>query len=180
MVRRAAEMRIKYDAKRGTELGQEMDLDVNGSHGWGDNMETDGGDHGAELTKLENKMLSYGQALQAEYAKDPRKEISKSLNEIWASVAYRNPLKEPQVSHLLDGKGRVTVAEELNSAILCRFFLLFVHTFEIPSNIEPFSIAGEVITGIAGNALCADQRAAGRATKGWRPRSICLATGCSR
>ncbi|KAL6837819.1 hypothetical protein V8C40DRAFT_230921 [Trichoderma camerunense] len=118
MVRRAAELSIKYDAKRGTELGQEMDLDVNGSHGWGDNMETDGGDHGAELTKLENKMLSYGQALQAEYASDPRKEISKSLNEIWALVAYKNPLKEPQVSHLLDGKGRVTVAEELNSAIL--------------------------------------------------------------
>lgn len=121
MVRRAAELSIKYDAKRGTELGQEMDLDVNGSHGWGDNMETDGGDHGAELTKLENKMLSYGQALQAEFANDPRKEISKSLNEIWALVAYKNPLKEPQVSHLLDGKGRVTVAEELNSAILCGF-----------------------------------------------------------
>ncbi|KAL7959858.1 hypothetical protein V8C34DRAFT_97504 [Trichoderma compactum] len=118
MVRRAAEMRIKYDAKRGTELGQEMDLDVNGSHGWGDNMETDGGDHGAELTKLENKMLSYGQVLQAAYDKDPRKEISKALKDIWASVAYRNPLKEPQVSYLLDGKGRVTVAEELNSAIL--------------------------------------------------------------
>ncbi|KAL7949598.1 hypothetical protein V8C42DRAFT_311370 [Trichoderma barbatum] len=118
MVRRAAELGIKYDAKRGNELGQEMDLDANGSHGWGDNMETDGGDHDAELTKLENKMLSYGQALQAEFANDPRKEIGKALNEIWALVAYKNPLKEPQVSHLLDGKGRVTVAEELNSAIL--------------------------------------------------------------
>ncbi|RFU71756.1 hypothetical protein TARUN_10506 [Trichoderma arundinaceum] len=118
MVRKAAELSIKYDAKRGNELGQEMDLDINGGHGWGDNMETDGGDHGAELAKLENKMLNYGQSLQAEYASDPRKEISKALNEIWALVAYKNPLKEPQVSHLLDGKGRVTVAEELNSAIL--------------------------------------------------------------
>ncbi|PTB68692.1 SPRY-domain-containing protein [Trichoderma citrinoviride] len=118
MVRKAAELAMKYDGKGGNELGQEMDLDVNSSHGWGGSMETDGGDHLAELAKLENKMLSYGQALQAEYAGDPRKEINKALNEIWALVAYKNPLKEPQVSHLLDGKGRVTVAEELNSAIL--------------------------------------------------------------
>lgn len=117
MVRKAAELSIKYDGKRGGD--QEMDLDLNGSHGWGDNMETDGGDHRAELTKLENKMLKYGQSLQGEYAGDSRKEIGKALNEIWALVAYKNPLKEPQVSHLLEEKGRVTVAEELNSAILC-------------------------------------------------------------
>jgi hypothetical protein len=116
MVRKAAEMSMKYDSKRGGE--QEMDLDVNGSHGWGDNMDTDGGDHRAELTKLENKMLKYGQSLQGEYAGDSRKEIGKALNEIWALVAYKNPLKEPQVSHLLEERGRVTVAEELNSAIL--------------------------------------------------------------
>lgn len=116
---------MKYDGKGGNDVGQEMDLDVNSSHGWGGSMETDGGDSLAELTKLENKMLSYGQALQAEYAGDPRKEINKALNEIWALVAYKNPLKEPQVSHLLDGKGRVTVAEELNSAILCESLYFF-------------------------------------------------------
>lgn len=120
MVRKAAEMSMKYDSKRGGE--QEMDLDVNGSHGWGDNMDTDGGDHRAELTKLENKMLKYGQSLQGEYAGDSRKEIGKALNEIWALVAYKNPLKEPQVSHLLEERGRVTVAEELNSAILCESY----------------------------------------------------------
>lgn len=116
MVRKAAELSMKYDSKMGGE--QEMDLDLNGNHGWGDNMDTDGGDHRAELTKLENKMLKYGQSLQGEYAGDSRKEIGKALNEIWALVAYKNPLKEPQVSHLLEERGRVTVAEELNSAIL--------------------------------------------------------------
>lgn len=117
MVRKAAELSMKYDSNRGGE--QEMDLDLNGSHGWADNMDTDGGDHRAELTKLETKMLKYGQSLQGEFAGDSRKEIGKALNEIWALVAYKNPLKEPQVSHLLEERGRVTVAEELNSAILC-------------------------------------------------------------
>jgi hypothetical protein len=139
MVRKAAELSIKYDGKRGSDLGQEMDLDVNGGHGWEDDMETDGGDHGAELTKLENKMLKYGQSLQGEYASDTRKEIGKALNEIWALVAYKNPLKEPQVSHLLDEKGRVTVAEELNSAILCEFGLAFPLSFLVDSAILPFA-----------------------------------------
>ncbi|KAF4996526.1 hypothetical protein FGRMN_4455 [Fusarium graminum] len=72
----------------------------------------------AENAELERCMLEYGQKLQEEYANDPRIEVSKALNEIWALVAYQNPFKEPQVSHLLDRNGRVAVAEELNSAIL--------------------------------------------------------------
>ncbi|KAI1032387.1 hypothetical protein LB505_005117 [Fusarium chuoi] len=63
-------------------------------------------------------MLEYGRTLQEQYVNDPRVEVSKALNEIWALLAYENPLKVPQVSHLLDRNGRVTVAEELNSAIL--------------------------------------------------------------
>ncbi|KAK5992403.1 Ran-binding protein 9 [Cladobotryum mycophilum] len=117
MVRKAAQLSMVYESKSSNgHSAQEMDLDE--SHGWGDNMmDTDSGDQ-AELMRLETNMLEYGQTLQAEYSNDPRKEISKALNEIWALVAYRNPLKEPQVSHLLDRKGRAAVAEELNSAIL--------------------------------------------------------------
>lgn len=74
-----------------------------------------------DLLELEGNMLEYGQALQSEYANDPRREVRKALDEIWSLVAYRNPLKESQVSHLLDRKGRVAVAEELNSAILRKF-----------------------------------------------------------
>lgn len=99
-----------------------MDLDMNGSEStvWAA-LDADAVENSAELVELERSMLEYGQSLQAKYANDPRKEVAKALNEIWALVAYRNPLKEPQVSHLLDRKGRVAVAEELNSAILCKF-----------------------------------------------------------
>ncbi|UZP35981.1 hypothetical protein NXS19_003797 [Fusarium pseudograminearum] len=95
---------------------QTMDIDLNGSEN--SSWETDGGENATELAELERSMLEYGQKLQEEYANDPRVEVSKALEEIWALVAYQNPLKEPQVSHLLDRNGRVTVAEELNSAIL--------------------------------------------------------------
>lgn len=97
---------------------QGMDIDTN-AHGyeWDDAPLTHDPD---EVLQLETEMLEYGQTLQAEYAEDSRKEVGKALDEIWSLIAYRNPLKEPQVSHLLDRKGRVTVAEELNSAILCK------------------------------------------------------------
>ncbi|KAF4983314.1 hypothetical protein FZEAL_1252 [Fusarium zealandicum] len=121
MVRKAAQLNMLGDSKQsnGHASGtapQSMDLDLNGSENiaW----EADGGENTAELAELERSMLEYGQKLQEEYANDPRKEVSKALNEIWALVAYQNPLKEPQVSHLLDRRGRVAVAEELNSAIL--------------------------------------------------------------
>ncbi|KAM5369583.1 hypothetical protein ACJZ2D_008942 [Fusarium nematophilum] len=121
MVRKAAQLNMLNDSKQSNGHGldaapQSMDLDLNGSDNavW----EIDGSENTAELAELERSMLEYGQKLQEEYANDPRKEVSKALNEIWALVAYQNPLKEPQVSHLLDRRGRAAVAEELNSAIL--------------------------------------------------------------
>ncbi|KAI5467107.1 concanavalin A-like lectin/glucanase domain-containing protein [Mariannaea sp. PMI_226] len=121
MVQKAAQLNMANDSKNSNGFStdaarRDIDVDMNGSENpaWGpvDNETL------AELHELERDMLEYGQTLQAEYANDPRKEISNALNEIWALVAYRNPLKEPQVSHLLDRKERVAVAEELNSAIL--------------------------------------------------------------
>ncbi|KPM44768.1 hypothetical protein AK830_g1819 [Neonectria ditissima] len=124
MVRKAAQLNTINDSKKSNGhaaagTSQDMDLDMNGSENpaWAA-LDADGTDNSAELVELERSMLEYGQALQAEYANDPRKEVAKALNEIWALVAYRNPLEEPQVSHLLDRNGRVAVAEELNSAIL--------------------------------------------------------------
>ncbi|RSL40781.1 hypothetical protein CEP53_013154 [Fusarium sp. AF-6] len=121
LVRKAAQLNMLNETKNSNGHGsnaapQSMDIDLNGSDtsAW----EADGGENTAELAELERSMLEYGQKLQEEYANDPRKEVSKALNEIWALVAYQNPLKEPQVSHLLDRRGRVAVAEELNSAIL--------------------------------------------------------------
>lgn len=121
MVRKAAQLRMGVDAKSNgvgpepNSTSQEMDLDSNG----GENIARDQDTLATELGEVERKMLEYGQALQSEYANDHRREVIKALDEIWALVAYPNPLKEPQVSHMLDRKGRVAVAEELNSAILC-------------------------------------------------------------
>ncbi|RDA88309.1 hypothetical protein CP532_6588 [Ophiocordyceps camponoti-leonardi (nom. inval.)] len=114
MVCKAAHMRAASEGRRNN--GHEMDIDGEMT-GWSDSMDTDGSDQ-TELTKLEQDMLEFGQALEAQYANDPRKDVSQTLGEIWALVAYSNPLKEPLVSHLLDRKGRAAVAEELNSAIL--------------------------------------------------------------
>lgn len=118
MVRKAAQLRMASDQRRSNGHGPDMELDFDNS-GWAETMETDDAESQAELLEVERDMLGYGQLLQAEYASDPRREVSQALGEIWALVAYSNPLKEPQVSHLLDRKGRVTVSEELNSAILC-------------------------------------------------------------
>jgi Ran-binding protein 9/10 len=67
---------------------------------------------------LTQDALLYGQSLQEEYRNDERREVHAALNEVFGLMAYPNPLKEPKVAHLLDRKGRVAVAEELNSAIM--------------------------------------------------------------
>ncbi|KFG81281.1 SPRY domain containing protein [Metarhizium anisopliae] len=129
MVRKTAQLRSAIDSKMSnghrpgsSSISQDMDVDVNGEDdmAWNEhtNFEADMENAQFELLKLEEEMLSYGQTLGATYARDPRIEVSKALEEIWALVAYSNPVVEPTVSHLLDKKGRVAVAEELNSAIL--------------------------------------------------------------
>lgn len=119
MVRRAAQMRLVNEKTTNGHAPQAMDLDVNGNENPTYGTEPDGSEYPTEVNELEANMLEYGQALQAEYANDHRREITKALMEIWSLVAYPNPLNEPNVSHLLDKSGRVAVAEELNSAILC-------------------------------------------------------------
>ncbi|CAK7199016.1 hypothetical protein SEUCBS139899_001684 [Sporothrix eucalyptigena] len=67
---------------------------------------------------LVNEALKYGQTLQTEFMSELRPAIQKTLNEIFSLLAYANPLKQPEVAHLLDQRGRVAVAEDLNAAIL--------------------------------------------------------------
>jgi hypothetical protein len=61
--------------------------------------------------------LKYGQTLEAEFANDPRREVTKSLYDAFALLAYDNPMDSP-LSYLLRREERLSVAEELNSAIL--------------------------------------------------------------
>ncbi|ROT35323.1 SPRY domain-containing protein [Sodiomyces alkalinus F11] len=133
MVRTAAEIRSAMETKKYNGIGkhnghvdhglggQEMDVDMNGTENGGfDRMETEASvaDTRRALEDLELATLQYGQALRAEFATDPRREVAKALGDIYALLAYENPLQERELAHLLDKKGRAAVAEELNSAIL--------------------------------------------------------------
>ncbi|KAJ9156493.1 SPRY domain-containing protein [Pleurostoma richardsiae] len=118
MIRREAELTILDEKRSNGHFNggavEDMELDED-SAAWEEKMDAD---DQAELGDLTQETLAYGQALRAEFNDDPRREVSKALDEIFALMAYQNPLKEKEVSHLLDRKGRVAVAEELNSAIL--------------------------------------------------------------
>ena len=73
-----------------------------------------------EQREQDEATLMYGQSLAADYVNHTDGYFSTGLQEIWSLMAYKNPLEEPTVKHLLDQRGRAAVAEELNSAILCK------------------------------------------------------------
>ncbi len=132
MVRRSAELSHEGGAKTKSnghtfdDIPNEMDVDENG---YLDQMETEDGleplpPPPPTVTDQDNLLaetIQYGQQLQAEFKDDPRREVGKSLSEVFALLAYPDPLEVKEMAHLLDRKGRVAVAEELNSAILCKF-----------------------------------------------------------
>ncbi|RYP87441.1 hypothetical protein DL770_004779 [Monosporascus sp. CRB-9-2] len=120
MVRKSAEL-SHGNAKKSNghafdDIPNEMDVDENS---YSDQMETeDALDSSTDQDDLLAETVRYGQQLQAEFKDDPRREVGKALSEVFALVAYENPLQVKEIAHLLDRKGRVAVAEELNSAIL--------------------------------------------------------------
>lgn len=89
----------------------EMDLD--------EDME-DGASLAPAQEDLFAEAIQYGQLLQAEFQGSSDRQVTKSLSEVFALLAYPDPLQVKEVAPLLDRKGRVSVAEELNSAILCK------------------------------------------------------------
>lgn len=124
MIRREAEMNL---VGGGGPKGNHATANVSGNNGHSqppavEEMELDEDmedlDGTPDQRDLTQDALLYGQTLQAEYLGDERPEVHAALNEIFGLMAYPNPLKERKVAHLLDRKGRVAVAEELNSAIL--------------------------------------------------------------
>jgi hypothetical protein len=129
MVRKAAEYSAG-NGKKGNgysydDTPTEMDVDENDLS---DTMEDDPMDSQADSGVLLKETIRYGQALQAEFKNDPRREVGIALNNIFALLAYPNPLKVKEVAPLLDRKGRAAVAEELNSAILCESLCSFTCT----------------------------------------------------
>ena len=61
--------------------------------------------------------LQYGQELQAEFGGDTRPAVKEKLREVFAIMAYVDP-RESIVGGLLDKRGRVSIAEGVNGAIL--------------------------------------------------------------
>lgn len=114
MIRREAEITLVGGDKRSHVVGN------NGHSHPPENMELDEEMQDFDATQSDPTEIAllYGQSLQIEYANDDRREVRAALEEIFSLMAYQNPLKESQVAHLLDRKGRIAVAEELNSAIL--------------------------------------------------------------
>jgi len=70
--------------------------------------------------QLLQETLNYGREIQNEFREDPCREVQKALEEAFSLMAYSDPLHAKEVSHLLDPSGRVLLAEEVNSAILCK------------------------------------------------------------
>ena len=107
-------------------INHDMDLDdhPNQSNNW-DRMDTeDGSESQMGYQKLLDETIREGQELQAEFKDDKRREVSKALEDAFSLMAYQDPLNASEVSHLLDPRGRVDVAEEVNSAILREFMWL--------------------------------------------------------
>lgn len=104
-------------------INHEMDLDDQQNQSTnGDRMDTEETQgFQVEYQNLLQETLDYGRNLQAEFANDPRREVSKSLSEVFSLMAYEDPLGVKEVAHLLNPDGRLAVAEELNAAILGKF-----------------------------------------------------------
>ncbi|KAI1104469.1 SPRY-domain-containing protein [Jackrogersella minutella] len=119
MVRNSVELNAPVAKKSNghsfDDIPNKMDVDENG---FSDQMEEDGQESQIAQENLLTRTIEYGQSLDREFRDDSRPEITKALDEVFSLLAYQNPLQVKDVAPLLDRKGRVAVAEELNSAIL--------------------------------------------------------------
>jgi len=110
------------------ELDDQFSAIHNGTHNkWDDGtMDTSDDTGGTALhnhvdhNEMMNRTLAYGAELREEFDQDPRREVKKTLQETLALIAYPDPSDSP-LSHLLEEKERIPVAEELNGAILGSF-----------------------------------------------------------
>ncbi|KAK1750591.1 hypothetical protein QBC47DRAFT_406951 [Echria macrotheca] len=132
MIRKEGELNLRIESKtaqRGRPLLREADLTNNrnleddeimteADGVWDEQMDTEDGISPTTATKLSSEALDYGMELWSEFRNDPRPDIVKHLDEIFALIAHPNPLKLKEMAHLFDASGRVAVSEELNSAIL--------------------------------------------------------------
>ena len=93
----------------------ELDEQMNEGYQW-DEMDTEDAENSMRYEQLLQEAMVYGQVLGQEY-RDESREYKRTLEQVHSLIAYPDA-KSSVHGHLLDPKGRVTVAEELNSAIL--------------------------------------------------------------
>ncbi|KAH0837667.1 hypothetical protein AYO21_09498 [Fonsecaea monophora] len=115
---RKASGRLENTSGVDDDFAQDMELDEqpNGdssANGVGKSRADDGA---LQHDQLLNEAMLYGQELHREF-RDEDGDYAKTLQDIFSLVAYDDPRGSVN-GHLLDPAGRVTVAEELNSAIL--------------------------------------------------------------
>ncbi|KFZ14681.1 hypothetical protein V502_05953 [Pseudogymnoascus sp. VKM F-4520 (FW-2644)] len=137
MIHRGAEIRSRATATRSNGhhsdydayddmVNQDMELDHPHEHNGGfDKMDTDGGGGGAsngavhdDYDRLLEETINFGKAISAEFAHDKRRATQRALQDAFALLAYEDPGNAPDVAHHLSLHKRVTLAEDLNSAIL--------------------------------------------------------------
>jgi hypothetical protein len=93
----------------------ELDEQMNEGDQW-DDMDTEDAENTMRYEQLLQEAMMYGQVLVQEY-RDESREYKRTLEQVFSLIAYPDA-KASIHGHLLDPKGRVAVAEELNSAIL--------------------------------------------------------------
>lgn len=93
----------------------ELDEQMNEGDQW-DEMDTEDAENNMRYEQLLQEAMMYGQVLMQEY-RDENREYKRTLEQVFSLIAYSDA-KSSVHGHLLDPKGRVAVAEELNSAIL--------------------------------------------------------------
>jgi Ran-binding protein 9/10 len=99
----------------------ELDEQMNGGEQW-DEMDTGDVENNMRDDRLLQEAMEFGQVLMQEY-RDEDREYKRTLEQVFSLIAYPDA-KSSLHGHLLDPKGRVAVAEELNSAILGTFSFL--------------------------------------------------------
>jgi hypothetical protein len=102
-------------------------------------MELDDDTDSSAFNALLTEAVEYGQQLRLDYPNDENGGDKKLLDDIFSLVAYPDP-KRSVNGHYLETKGRVAVAEELNSAILGMFSLFSIFVFVCRANVITVSL----------------------------------------
>lgn len=135
---------------------------ANGADGKDDTMDTapDGVQLVSSVMDSEQLLvdaLEFGQELKAEFSDDPRPAVRKALDDTFALIAYQDA-RESIVGGLMEGKGRVEIAEEVNSAILGKSCFAFR---SVTILLIRYSVTRQTIIRCTGKGRCSS-RSSGR------------------